>query len=95
MTPSGVDVGLRFARLAKAVGHPARVAILHILRKQHGPIPCVEIVSQLPLAQSTVSAHLRVLVEAGLIVGESVPPRVRYRLDPKGLAELKRLTAEL
>jgi ArsR family transcriptional regulator len=95
MTPAGVDTGLRLARLAKAVGHPARVAILHFLRKQPGPVPCTEIVSQLPLAQSTVSAHLRILVRAGLVVGEAAPPRVRYRLDARGLAELKRLAAEL
>jgi ArsR family transcriptional regulator len=90
-----MDAGLRLARLAKALGHPARVAILHFLRNQAGAVPCVAIVGQLPLAQSTVSAHLRVLVQAGLVVGEPAPPRVRYRLDPRGLAELKRLTAEL
>lgn len=93
--PTGVDAGLRLARLAKAVGHPARVAILHFLRDQAGAVPCAAIVAHLPLAQSTVSAHLRVLVQAGLVMGEPALPRIRYRLDPRGLAELRRLTSEL
>jgi DNA-binding PadR family transcriptional regulator len=42
-----------------------------------------------------VSRHLKVLVRAGLIVAAAAPPRVRYRIDPQGLAELKRLAAGL
>ena len=95
MATSSVEPGLRLARLAKALGHPARVAIIHFLRNQASAVPCVDIVSQLPLAQSTVSQHLRVLVEAGFVTSEAAPPRVRYRIDPKGLAELKRLAGEL
>ncbi len=90
-----MDPGLRLARLARALGHPARVAILHFLRHQATDATCGEIVSQLPLAQSTVSRHLAVLVDAGLVIAEPMPPRVRYRLDPRGLAELRRLTAGL
>jgi ArsR family transcriptional regulator len=92
---SGVDPGIRLARLAQALGHPARVTILHFLRRQASDATCAEIVSQLPLAQSTVSRHLRVLVEAGLVAAEAAPPRVRYRIDPRGLTELKRLMAAL
>ena len=95
MATSSVDPGLRLARLARALGHPARVAIIHFLRNQAGAVPCGEIVSQLPLAQSTVSQHLRVLVEAGFVIREAAPPLVRYRIDPRGLAELKRLAGEL
>jgi ArsR family transcriptional regulator len=88
-------MGIRLARLARAIGHPARVAILQFLRRQPADATCGEIVSQLPLAQSTVSRHLRVLVEAGLVVAAAAPPRVRYRIDPRGLAELKRLAEGL
>lgn len=95
MSSSGVDPGLRLARLARALGHPARVAIVHFLRVQAGDVTCGEIVSQLPLAQSTVSQHLRVLEAAGLVISEAAPPRVRYRIDPRGIAELKRLAAGL
>jgi len=95
MPTSGVDAGIRLARLARALGHPARVAIVQFLRHQPTDVTCGEIVGQLPLAQSTVSEHLRVLVAAGLVVSQAAPPRVRYRIDPRGLAELKRLAVEL
>lgn len=92
---SGMDAGIRLARLARALGHPARMAIVQFLRTRSDEATCGEIVGQLPLAQSTVSRHLRVLVEAGLVASAAAPPRVRYRLDPRGLAELKQLTAAL
>jgi len=92
---SGIDAGIRLARLARALGHPARVTIVQYLLVQTGDVTCGEIVSQLPLAQSTVSRHLRILVEAGLVVSQAVPPRVRYRLDPRGMAEFKRLATAL
>jgi len=57
------------ARLAKALGHPARVAIIEFLLKTDACI-CGDIVKELPLAQPTVSQHLRELKEAGLIEGE-------------------------
>lgn len=82
------------AQLAKAIGHPARVEILRILGKR-ATCACGEIVNDLPLAQSTVSEHLRVLKEAGLVVGEVDGPRVSYCVDPNALRRFKRLVEGL
>jgi ArsR family transcriptional regulator len=82
------------AALAKAVGHPARVAILRLLARENACV-CGEIVSELPLAQSTVSQHLKVLKEAGLIQGEVDGPRVCYCIDARALRRLKVLVAGL
>ena len=82
------------ARVAKALGHPARVAIVRLLARD-GACICGDIVDRLPLAQATVSQHLKVLKEAGLIRGDLDPPRVCYCLDPDGLARAKALFAEL
>ena len=59
----------RIARYAKALGHPARVAILRLLLKRQTCV-CGDIVDELPLSQSTVSQHLKELKDAGLIKGE-------------------------
>jgi ArsR family transcriptional regulator len=82
------------AELAKAIGHPARVQILLLLREKNA---CVagSIFEQLPLAQSTVSQHLKVLREAGLILGCEDGPRVCYCIAPDALARLKDLVAGL
>jgi ArsR family transcriptional regulator, arsenate/arsenite/antimonite-responsive transcriptional repressor len=76
------------AAMAKAVAHPARLAILRLLSNRE---TCVtgDVVAELPLAQSTVSEHLRILREAGLIQGEIEGPRTRYCVDATGLAILK------
>jgi len=95
MTQVSLDTGTRLARLCKALGHPARVAILRQLAAMRGTCTCGEIVEQLPLAQSTVSQHLKVLKDAGLIVGEVEPPRVCYCLNERTLEELKRAVAAL
>jgi ArsR family transcriptional regulator len=87
--------GLRLAGMCKALGHPARVAIIRYLGARKGSCTCGEIVGHLPLAQSTVSQHLRVLKSAGLIEGEVDPPRVCYCLSERGLAEFKRAVAAL
>ena len=78
------------ASLTKAVGHPARVAILRLLTHRESCV-CGDIVDELPLAQSTVSQHLKVLKEAGLIKGEIDGPRVCYCIEPAGLRRLKAL----
>ncbi len=75
------------AVLAKAAAHPARIRILRFLAEQQACITG-DIVTELDLAQSTVSEHLRILREAGLIQGEIEGPRTRYCLDPNGLTEL-------
>jgi DNA-binding transcriptional ArsR family regulator len=73
-----VDVAL----LAKALAHPARVAILQLLAQKKACI-CGDIVDELPLSQSTVSQHLAELKKAGLIRGEIEGPSVCYCIDEK------------
>jgi ArsR family transcriptional regulator len=86
----GRDPDEEVAELAKAVGHPARVKILRFLLERE---ECVvgAIVDELPLAQSTVSQHLKVLREAGLIHGEVDGPRICYCADPVRLERLRML----
>jgi ArsR family transcriptional regulator, arsenate/arsenite/antimonite-responsive transcriptional repressor len=69
------------AQLAKALGHPARVAILRLLLSG-GECICGDLVDRLPLAQATVSQHLKVLKEAGWIRGQIDGPRVCYCAEP-------------
>ena len=83
-----------FARLAGALAHPARVAIVRFL-KEKGVCICGEIVEVLPLAQSTVSQHLKTLKEAGLVQGETDGPRSCYCLNPAALDRLRALLGEL
>ena len=64
----------RIARYAKALGHPARVAILRLLERKNACY-CGDIVEELPIAQATVSQHLKELKDAGLIQGEINPPK--------------------
>lgn len=82
------------ARLAKALGHPARVAILRLLAERRECV-CGEICDELPLAQSTISQHLKVLRSAGLVRGEVDGPRVCYCADPAAIARLGSLITEL
>lgn len=82
------------AALCKALGHPARVRILAHLAAMEGCV-CGRIVDLMPLAQSTVSQHLKVLREAGLVRGQVEGPRVCYCVDRAGLARLKALVAGL
>lgn len=84
----------QLARLAKALGHPARVAILRILLEKESCV-CGEIVEQLPLAQSTVSQHLKQLKDAGLIRGEVDGPKVCYCIEPGMLEQFKALVSAL
>jgi ArsR family transcriptional regulator len=82
------------AALARALGHPARVAIVRLLARR-GDCVCGGIVDQLPLAQATVSQHLRVLKEAGIITGQVEGPRVCYCLAPGALQRLGSLIGKL
>lgn len=90
--PSTEDEEL--ARLAQALGHPARVAIVRLLQERQSCL-CGDIVGVLPLAQSTVSQHLKVLKESGWIQGEVDGPRVCYCLNPETLARFQKMVAEL
>ncbi len=82
------------AELTKALGHPARVKILRLLAMRESCV-CGELVDELPLAQSTVSQHLKVLKAAGLIRGEISGPRTCYCLEPRVLRRLKALIGAL
>ena len=83
-----------FAKLAWAIAHPARVQIVRLLIGRESCI-CGEIVDELPLAQSTVSQHLKILKESGLIQGEVDGPKVCYCINPDRLKELKAFVAGL
>ena len=82
------------ALLAKALGHPARVRIMRLLLA-HEACYCGQLVDELPLAQATVSQHLKVLKDAGLIVGEIDGLRTSYCAGRRRLAELHELVGVL
>lgn len=82
------------AALAKALGHPARIGIVAMLRERQTCIGC-DIVEEIGLAQSTTSEHLRILKAAGIITGEIERPRVCYSLNPAALDPLRRFLNEL
>ena len=82
------------AGLARALSHPARVAIVRHLATR-GTCVCGEIVNVLPLAQATVSQHLRVLKEAGLVQGEVDGPRMCYCVHPETVKRFQSLVARL
>ncbi|WP_437768062.1 metalloregulator ArsR/SmtB family transcription factor [Sorangium sp. So ce281] len=90
----GDDADEELASLSKALGHPARVKIVRILIRKNACV-CGDIVDELPLAQSTVSQHLKVLKEAGLIRGDVDGPRVCYCIEPRALRRLKALVGGL
>jgi ArsR family transcriptional regulator len=83
-----------FARICKALGHPARVRILEHLKSIDHCI-CGEILQILPLAQSTVSQHLKVLKAAGLVKGEVEGPRNCYCLDKEVLENFKKTVVSI
>ena len=78
------------AAFAKAIAHPTRVRILRMLAKKEARM-CSHIVDELPLAQSTVSEHLRILRSAGLVQANENGPRVSYCIVPPALRRLKAL----
>lgn len=86
-----------FALLAKALSHPARVRILHILSALEKAGGCLnsDLVSELGLAQSTVSEHLRILKLAGFITAESIPPKMCYRINRECIHQFKNLTQNI
>lgn len=82
------------AAVARALGHPARVRIVRLLLDKPGCIGS-DIVDEIGLAQSTVSEHLRILKEAGVVVGEIERPRVCYSLSSQRLASLVDLVGSI
>lgn len=79
---------IKAAEFAKAISHPARIAILQILTKTNACY-CGDITEELPLAQSTISQHLKALKSAGIIKGEIEGVRTCYCFDEENLAEFK------
>ena len=77
----------QIAIIAKALGHPARIAIIEYLLKVNACI-CGDIVNELPLAQPTVSQHLKELKNAGLIKGNIEGNAICYCIDEKAFAVL-------
>jgi len=82
------------ADLSWAVPHPIRVRILRLLIEKDACV-CGQLVEMLPVAQSTVSQHLKIMKDAGLIRGDVDGPKVCYCVDPVGLTRLKKLIAGL
>lgn len=88
----GPEADADLARMTKALGHPARVQILRMLTRRDTCV-CGDIVSEVELAQSTVSQHLKVLKEAGLVQGTVDGPRTCYCANARNLRRLKALVA--
>ena len=84
----------RLARFAKALGHPARIAIMNFLAKQK---TCYfgDINEELPIAKATVSQHLKELKDAGLIQGTITPPTVKYCINRENWIIAKTLMNDL
>ena len=76
------DNCLELAEMAKVLGHPARINILTFLLKK-GSCITGSIVEEVGLSQPTVSQHLKVLKDAGLIRGSVIPPTTCYCIDPE------------
>ena len=82
------DTQNELATLAKAIGHPARIAIIQYLIKVNSCI-CSDIVDELPLAQPTISQHLKELKSAGLIKGSVEGNAICYCLNEEGFDQIK------
>jgi len=96
-TPSRKEIPInadRLAEICKALAHPARIQILAHL-KEIDQCVCGQLVEVLPLAQSTVSQHLKILKTAGLVQGEVEGPRTCYCINHDAVVELKELLTHL
>lgn len=88
---SDIDIK-QLARIAKALGHPTRIEILNLLENQS----CCftgDLVEVLPIAQSTISQHLKELKDAGLIQGDVNPPKTKYCINQENWTIAKNLFA--
>ncbi|MCX5719100.1 MAG: metalloregulator ArsR/SmtB family transcription factor [Nitrospirae bacterium] len=81
---------IRLARIAKALAHPARIAIMRHLALMN---ECCfnEISKELPLADSTVSQHMSELKSAGLVLGSFEPPKIKYCINAEGWKQARKL----
>jgi ArsR family transcriptional regulator, arsenate/arsenite/antimonite-responsive transcriptional repressor len=85
---------IKLARYAKALSHPARIAILELLTTQ-SCCYCNDIVHDLPIAQATVSQHLKELKNAGLIQGSIEPPKIKYCINHEHYNEAKTMFSKI
>ena len=88
------DRQVRLARYAKALAHPVRIYVMEILSRQS----CCysgDLAEVLPIARSTLSQHLKELKEAGLIQGETNPPKIKYCINQERWREARLLLGEL
>lgn len=94
MTNQPTHLDEAIAATARALGHPARIRIVRLLLARDR---CIggDIVDEVGLAQSTVSEHLRILKEAGIVVGEIERPRVCYSLSSERLSALSALITDI
>lgn len=84
---------LQLSEWCKALAHPARIAILRTLANR-GECICGDLVIDLPLAQSTVSQHLKALKEVGLVQGEFDGPRSRYCVNQKNFKKFIKMIGD-
>ena len=77
------------ARYCKALAHPARITIIKLLLSKDSCV-CGDIVKELPLAQSTVSQHLKELKTAGIIQGNITPPQIKYCINRENWENLRK-----
>ncbi len=93
LTDEQLQQSEQLASLAKAIGHPARVKILKILIELDNRGGCLnsDLVSELDLAQSTVSEHLRILKKSQLITAEPIPPKMCYRVNRQQIEKVSTL----
>ena len=82
------DAAARLATIAKALGDPTRLQLVDVLRKHAGQVCVCELVPLFDLSQPTVSHHLKVLREAGIVGSERRGLWAYYYVDPDSLAEL-------
>jgi DNA-binding transcriptional ArsR family regulator len=85
---------IELSALAKALGHPARIAILQFLAAQKSCV-CGDIVDELPLSQSTVSQHLKELKNVGLIKGDIDGPSICYCIDDKTWNKAQKMLGDM
>jgi ArsR family transcriptional regulator len=83
------DAEAKTVAMLRAIAHPARFRIVKLLASRQACV-CGDIVGELPLAQSTVSEHLKVLKDAGIVRGNVEGPNVCYCLEPTAIEWLKR-----
>lgn len=88
------QVKVDFAHMLKAIGHPARLAIIEAILETKACV-CGDLVKELPLSQATVSQHLKALKEAGIIQGTIEGTSVCYCINPDNFTSLVDFLNEL